>query len=122
MVGHGTIAFILHANGFWPPENVNITHYITIIKILICINNIIYIIKYILQDISTNRHEQFLSDEHQTTLKSNRMNKDDRVQRRIRLDFRATRSDSWVVVAIQNRRTCEWSDTERSDFGDLLYI
>jgi hypothetical protein len=42
-----------------------------IITTLICINKIIYIIKYILQYISTNTHEQFLSDEHQTTLKSN---------------------------------------------------
>jgi hypothetical protein len=35
MVGHRTIAFILHANEFWAPENVNITHHITIITILI---------------------------------------------------------------------------------------
>jgi hypothetical protein len=32
MVGHRTIVFILHANEFWPPEDVNITHYITIIS------------------------------------------------------------------------------------------
>jgi hypothetical protein len=50
--------------------------YNIIIIILIFINNIIYIIKYILQYIRTNTHEQFLSDAHQTTLKSNWMNKD----------------------------------------------
>jgi hypothetical protein len=53
-----------------------LNYVIIIITIFIFINNIIYIIKYILQYISTNTHEQFISDVHQTTLKSNCMNKD----------------------------------------------
>jgi hypothetical protein len=30
MVGQRTIAFSLHVNEFWPPENVNISHYISL--------------------------------------------------------------------------------------------
>jgi hypothetical protein len=47
-------------------------------------NNIIYIVRYILQYIRTNAYEQFLSDAHRTTLKSNLMNKDGELSRRRR--------------------------------------
>jgi hypothetical protein len=72
MVGHRTIVFTPHTNEFWPPENVTITHYISLANAW----KAKYTKTNILQYINTNTHEQFLSDAHQKTLKSNCMNKD----------------------------------------------